>query len=69
MALPACPNKRSRNFSANASPWIVCEDTCHVRRKSCLIFYGPGIARRVMAFPAHWHTLDNAALLVLSMRR
>ena len=50
-------------------PWRVCEDRCPIRRQSCLIFYGPGQARRVFAYPSNWESLTDAQLSVLSWVR
>ena len=68
-ALTKGSDKRSRTYRTSNASWVVCEDQCPIRLEPCLIFYGPGVARRVMSYPADWHTLDDAGLALLSMNR
>src|SRR5205085_2187017 len=55
---PNCPGMRQRSFAIGATAWTACEDTQH----GALIFYGPGIARRVGTFPPNWYELSDIDL-------
>ena len=67
--LPKCEGRAQRDFRLGGSPWRVCEDRCPIRRLPCLIFYGPGQARRVFAYPSSWQSLSDSQLEALSWRR
>jgi hypothetical protein len=67
--LPKCEGKPRRDFRLGGSLWCVCEDRCPIRRRACLIFYGPGQARRVFAYPANWQTMTDVQLAALSWLR
>ena len=68
-SLPKCEGKPRRDFRLGGSLWCVCEDRCPIRRRSCLIFYGPGQARRVFAYPPNWQSLSDVQLGALSWLR
>ena len=65
MEPPDCAGMRTRSFMIDRAPWTVCEDT----QAGALIFYGPGVARRVCGFPANWLELPEKELYALSWRR
>ncbi|MBW8838285.1 MAG: hypothetical protein JF602_00275 [Gemmatimonadetes bacterium] len=67
--LPKCEGKPSRDFRLGGVAWRVCEDRCPIRALPCLIFYGPGEARRVFSYPSDWQTLSEAQLWALSWLR
>jgi len=67
--LPKCDGRAQRDFRLSGSTWRVCEDRCPIRRLPCLIFYGPGQARRVFSYPPSWQSLSDAQLEALSWRR
>jgi hypothetical protein len=67
--LPKCEGKPHRDFRLSGSAWRVCEDRCLIRHLPCLIFYGPGQARRVFAYPPDWQSLSDGQLAALSWRR
>ena len=67
--LPKCEGRAQRDFRLGGLPWRVCEDRCPIRRRSCLIFYGPGLARRVFAYPPTWQSLSDKQLEALSWSR
>jgi hypothetical protein len=68
-SLPKCEGKLRRDFRLGGSQWCVCEDRCPIRRRLCLIFYGPGQARRVFAYPPDWQSLTDVQLGALSWLR
>lgn len=67
--LPKCDGRSSRDFRLGGFPWRVCEDRCPIRRLPCLIFYGPGQARRVFSYPPSWQSLSDTQLEALSWLR
>ena len=67
--LPNCDGRAQRDFRLGGSPWRVCEDRCPIRRLPCLIFYGPGQARRVFSYPSTWQSLSDTQLEALSWLR
>ena len=67
--LPKCEGRAQRDFPLGGATWRVCEDRCPIRRRSCLIFYGPGQARRVFSYPPNWQSLSDTQLAALSWLR
>ncbi|MFL5612415.1 MAG: hypothetical protein ACJ796_01990 [Gemmatimonadaceae bacterium] len=62
---PNCPGMRQRSFAIGATTWTACEDARH----GAVIFYGPGIARRVAIYPPNWYELSDIDLYALSWSR
>jgi hypothetical protein len=62
---PDCPGMRRRSFVMAGVSWTVCEDA----QQGALVFYGPGLARRVRAYPTNWEALTDVELYALSWRR
>lgn len=60
-----------RHFQIAEEIWIVFEDTGTEAPTfgPCLVFYGPGVARRVRTYPAHWQELPDEQLYALSWGR
>ena len=65
MAPPECAGLPTRSFRLNGTQWTVCEhgDSPHGR---ALVFYAPGIARRVTCYPANWQELSPDELYAVS---
>ena len=61
MAPPDCDGRRQRAFVLEGVAWTVCEDadTGPPKRGPALVFFAPGIMRRVYAYPADWPTLPD----------
>lgn len=62
---PACARSDIRRFTAQGRPWLVYEDGSAFG--PALIFYGPGIARRVRCYPENWIELPDEKLQALSL--
>lgn len=62
---PFCHEGRVRRFRIGPAPWLVCE---HHQSDSgpSLVFFGPGVGRRVRNFPPNWCELSDEALYALS---
>ncbi len=60
---------RFREIVIDGALWRVYEqDAFHPDASPCLIFLGPGVARRVRTYPADWFDLSDDALVRLSER-
>ena len=66
-----CPHLISRRISVGGIAWVACEDpdTDSPKFGPSLIFYGPGIARRVRKYPANWLELCDEELYAVSWSR
>lgn len=62
-----CENARMRRFSVGPYPWLACEN-CD-GDGTALLFFGPGVARRVRNYPEQWYDLSDEALYALSWSR
>jgi hypothetical protein len=70
MWLPECRGRRHRTFMMGGAPWRVYEDrNSPAIDGTSLVFFGPGVARRVRAYPSNWEALDDATLCTLSLSR
>lgn len=61
-----------RHFLVGNQEWTVCEDPGargDETRHPALVYYGPGIARRVRTFPLNWIELSEGELYALSWGR
>lgn len=58
----------SRSYLVGTTEWIVLEDADSPHGPS-LVFFGPGVARRVTRYPKHWRELPDAELHLLSWGR
>ncbi len=60
---------RFREMVIDGALWRVYEQNAlRLDESACLIFLGPGIARRVRTYPADWFDLSDDALVQLSER-
>lgn len=64
---PSCGVGEPRRFTRAGRPWLVCEDASEFG--PALLFFGPGIARRVHHYPGDWRTLPDDALYRISCAR
>ena len=62
---PMCARGEARQFSVRGRPWLVCEDGSLFG--PALIFFGPGVARRVRRYPCNWRELTDEGLQELSL--
>ena len=59
-----------RHIRVGPHEWTVCEDPGDgVLRRHALVYFGPGIVRRVRAFPSNWLVLSDEQLYSLSWGR
>ena len=65
MAPPECAGLPTRTFRLNGTHWTVCEHAGPPRGPA-LVFYAPGIARRVTSYPANWRELPIEQLYDVS---
>ena len=65
MSPPECAGLPTRTFRLNGTQWTVCE---HPKppRGPALVFYAPGIARRVTDYPENWRELPIEELYAVS---
>ena len=68
MAPPECAGLPKRSFRLDGREWTVCEHA-HPERGIALVFYAPGIARRVTEYPENWRQIPVVDLYALSWRR
>jgi hypothetical protein len=68
MAPPEFAGRPRRSFSIDGTEWTVCEDASS-RCGPALLFFAPGVARRVTSYPANWQDLADGELQALSWRR
>ena len=64
-APPPCAHGEVRLFSIRGRMWMACEDRTEFG--PALIFFGPGIARRVRHYPGNWRELAAEGLYELSL--
>lgn len=62
---PCCAVGEARRYVIEQAHWLVCEDGSPFG--PALLFLGPGVARRVRAYPANWRQLCDEALHALSL--
>lgn len=67
MAPPDCADLPKRVFRLHGTEWTVCERTG--QQGAALVFYAPGVARRVTRYPAHWQEIPVEVLYELSWQR
>jgi hypothetical protein len=68
-SLPECDGKVHRTFTMGGASWLVCEFPCAVSGRPTLVFFGPGMARRIRSYPPHWHSMTESELYALSWTR
>ena len=64
---PSCGIGEPRRFTYGGRPWLACEDGSEFG--PALLFFGPGVARRVRHYPCDWRTLPDDLLYALSCAR
>ena len=68
MAAPDCAGLPKRSFRFHGIEFTVCEFPPSLRGPA-LVFYAPGIARRVTRYPANWQHLSDEDLYAVSWER
>jgi hypothetical protein len=68
MAPPECAGLPKRSFRLDGMQWTVCEHR-PANRGPALVFYAPGIARRVTCYPTNWQEITPEELYAVSWRR
>lgn len=68
MAPPDCAGLPNRSFQLHGMQWTVCEHP-PTQHGPALVFYAPGIARRVTCYPENWQELTAEELYAVSWQR
>jgi hypothetical protein len=68
MAPPECAGLPKRSFRLDGTQWTVCEHA-DPDRGPALVFYAPGVARRVTRYPQNWREISVDALYAVSWQK
>jgi hypothetical protein len=68
MAPPECAGLPRRSFRLDGTQWTVCEHP-DADRGPALVFYAPGVARRVTRYPQNWRDIPIEALYAVSWQK